>query len=278
MDVELFLEGQTRWEADSPHCLVVLHEMFQHASEQGWKEAEHMVHWGRQHGLPKLDTKADVSAIQLVGPQTSRKEIEFLYYKVYKLWWLLGSPPREPKLIAEVVSSLDDCQGWKRSDMPQRRREPNPTNILPARSRTPRRGMWGVCIERSLAEAREAHQKALAMVATLEEEIEQLSCPLIRSWLETQAPSRSRDCHRCRSRGWKRRHHQVWPEDCCAPYFGYHPSRRSLESEGDVVATEDLNLEEPLELGLEVTCFFQGSAESLEEENVKVPSPKAPID
>ena len=44
MDVELFLEGQARWEADSPHHLVILHKIFQHALEQGQKEAECMVH------------------------------------------------------------------------------------------------------------------------------------------------------------------------------------------------------------------------------------------
>ena len=43
MDVELFLEGQTKWEADSPHHLVMLHEMFQHAADQGQKEVEQMV-------------------------------------------------------------------------------------------------------------------------------------------------------------------------------------------------------------------------------------------
>ena len=42
-DVELFLERQARWETDSPHHLVMLHEMFQHALEQGLKEAEHMI-------------------------------------------------------------------------------------------------------------------------------------------------------------------------------------------------------------------------------------------
>ena len=40
MDVELFLEGQVKWEADSPHCLMMLYEMFCHAVDQGWKEAE----------------------------------------------------------------------------------------------------------------------------------------------------------------------------------------------------------------------------------------------
>ena len=119
MAVELFLEGQARWGADNPHCLVILHEMFQHASEQGQKEAEHMVCQGCQHGLLKLDPKVDISAIQLVGPQTSMMEFESLYYEVYKLQRLLGSPPREPELVEEVVASLEDCQGWDRGKMPQ---------------------------------------------------------------------------------------------------------------------------------------------------------------
>ena len=102
------------------------------------------------------------------------------------------------------------------------------------------------------------------MAATLEKEIEWMSCPLIRGQLETQAHSQSRDHHRCRSRGRKRKHHQVWPEDCHAPYFEYHPSQRSLESGGEAAAIRDLDLEEPPELGPEVTCFLQGSAESLE--------------
>ena len=43
MDIELFLQGQAKWEADNPHHLVILHKMFWHASEQGQKEAEHVV-------------------------------------------------------------------------------------------------------------------------------------------------------------------------------------------------------------------------------------------
>ena len=40
MDVELFLEIQNKWAEDSPHCLVILYEMFWHAAIKGWKEAE----------------------------------------------------------------------------------------------------------------------------------------------------------------------------------------------------------------------------------------------
>ena len=40
MDVELFLEIQNKWAEDSPHCLVILYEMFQHAAIEGQKEVE----------------------------------------------------------------------------------------------------------------------------------------------------------------------------------------------------------------------------------------------
>ena len=41
--------------------------------------------------------------------------------------------------------------------------------------------------------------------------------------------------------------------------------------------TEDTDLEEPPELGLEVTCFLRGSAENLEEEDKKMSPPEPPV-
>ena len=102
-------------------------------------------------------------------------------------------------------------------------------------------GRRDAAVESSLTEVREAHRKALAMAAALEEEIEQLSCPLTRSQSEAQAHSQSRDHCRCRSRGQKRRCCQVWLEDCWAPYIKYHPSQRGSESKGDKEAPEDFN-------------------------------------
>ena len=125
--------------------------------------------------------------------------------------------------------------------MPQVMREPSLADVWTPRNRTPRRGRRGASVARRFMEVREAHKKALAMAAALEEEIEWLSCPLIRSQSKAQAHSQNRDCCRYRSRGQKRRHHQVWPEDCHAPYFEYHPSWRSSESKGDTAAAEDLN-------------------------------------
>ena len=40
VDVDLFLEAQEQWAKDSPHCLIILHEMFLHATSEGQKEAE----------------------------------------------------------------------------------------------------------------------------------------------------------------------------------------------------------------------------------------------
>ena len=40
VDIDLFLEAQKQWAKDSPHHLIILHEMFLHATSEGWKEAE----------------------------------------------------------------------------------------------------------------------------------------------------------------------------------------------------------------------------------------------
>ena len=43
MDVEHFLESQALWEEDSPHCLAIMHKMFQHAAAEGWRGAEWII-------------------------------------------------------------------------------------------------------------------------------------------------------------------------------------------------------------------------------------------
>ena len=35
VDVELFIEGQAKWGADSPHCIMMLYKMFHHAADEG---------------------------------------------------------------------------------------------------------------------------------------------------------------------------------------------------------------------------------------------------
>ena len=99
-----------------------------------------MVCLGHQQGLPKLDPEADISTVQLVGPQTTRKEIQSLYLEGYKQQRLLGSPPWEPELMDEVVSSFKGCQGWKEEETSGATVRPQPTDAWSPRSRTPEKG------------------------------------------------------------------------------------------------------------------------------------------
>ena len=64
-----------RWELGTPHQSVILHKMFLHTAERGQKEAECMVHWGCQGSASEPDLEAGHSAMELVGYQTSCKEI-----------------------------------------------------------------------------------------------------------------------------------------------------------------------------------------------------------
>ena len=113
LDIEIFLEGQARWEKDSPYHLAMMYEMFRHATDEGQKEAEQTVCQGCQEGLPKLDPEADLSAVQLVGPKTTKEEILPLYQEVYKQQRLPGSPPVGSELMKEVLFAFEGCQGWR---------------------------------------------------------------------------------------------------------------------------------------------------------------------
>ena len=158
MDMEMFLDGYAGWGEGSSHQPVILPKIFQYTAEQGQKEVEWMICQGHQHGLPKLDPKADVSAIQLVRPQTSKEEFRALYYKVNKLRRLPGSPLWEPEwmeeIATEIVSSLKGHLGWKGDGPLQRMEEPGLTDIWPLRSKTPV-GRRDTSTERSLAKVRE---------------------------------------------------------------------------------------------------------------------------
>ena len=167
---------------------------------------------------------------------------------------------------------LKTTKGRNEGKHQKQQRSPGQWTSGSPRSRTPRRGRRETSVERSLAKVRQAHQKEL------EEEIEWLSHPLVRSWPEVWAHSKSRDCHVCRSRGQVRRCHQLWPEDCHASYFEYHPSQRNLESSREAAVMDNANLEEPPEFGPEVTCFLRGSAENSEEEGKRVHSPEPPLE
>ena len=75
IDIGLFLDEYPSWELGTPNQSMILHEMFLHAAGTGQKEAEYMVHQGCQGSTMGPDLQGGPSAMELVGYQTSHKEI-----------------------------------------------------------------------------------------------------------------------------------------------------------------------------------------------------------
>ena len=174
MDVDLFLELQNRWPEDSPQWLVILHEMFQHAAIEGWKEPERTISQGCQQHMPQLNPEAGTPAIQLVGPEMTKEELLEIYLEVYKLHRLPGSPPREPAILEEIMALVPDHPRSEEDQTHEAAAQSCPGGSHSSRSRAPHRRN-NDSVEKSLATVHDAHQKALATIFTLEREIERLN-------------------------------------------------------------------------------------------------------
>ena len=164
-DIDLFLEAQKQWAKDSPHHLVILHEMFLHAASKGQKEAEWVVYQGCHQHMPQLDPEVGIPAIHLVHPEIDREQLLELYLEVYKLHRLPGSPPGELAILDEISSVLP-CHPQEEKGTPNAQRPVSPKGFHSPQNR-PSLQEWEDSIDRSLARVREAHQKALSTVATL---------------------------------------------------------------------------------------------------------------
>ena len=116
IDAELFLNEYPRWELGAPHQSVILHEMFLHAAEWGWKEAERLICWGCQGSIWRPNLEADQSAMELVGYRTSHKEIRDIYHSVYLLRRSPGLPPCgsqwQREVICNILSFLRSQLNW----------------------------------------------------------------------------------------------------------------------------------------------------------------------
>ena len=145
---------------------------------------EWAIHQGHWQALPRLDAKADVPAIQLMGFKTTWREIRELYNYVYQLKWLLGPPPCSPEqaeeLAWEIVTSLKEHlrQRWGLALLgggPEH--SPTRTHMPDHPAKAPQR-TWQKeddSCDCALAEVREADQWALVAAHLLEEKNERLS-------------------------------------------------------------------------------------------------------
>ena len=169
IDAELFLNEYPRWELGAPHQSVIMHKMFLHTAEWGQKEAERLICQGHQGSVSRSDLEVDQSAMELVGYQTSHKEIWDIYHSVYLLRRSPGLPPCGPqwrgRAICDILSSLTSQLHWQ---------------VCPATAGEP----WGPmdeCLFRlsrreSYEEAlKVAHQRPLETTEVLRSDIERLS-------------------------------------------------------------------------------------------------------
>ena len=162
LDAELFLNKYPRWDIEGPYHPIILHSMFLHPAGEGWREAERVIHWGHQHGLPKLDLKANLPAIQLVGYQTSEGNLGPLSWGISTkkvaqpatLWALTEgrSHLRHIVLTEELLAEMggttmlekDQCSATVAAPSPSATLNPNPG---PMREKThtmrPSRGQRG---------------------------------------------------------------------------------------------------------------------------------------
>ena len=250
IDVELFLNKYPQWELGTPHWSVILHMMFLHAVERGWKEAECMVCWGHQGSTLEPDPEAGHSTMELVGYRTSHKEIKDIYQSVYLLWRPTGLPCCGDQLrrrtIWDILSSLKD---WL-----HRCRYPAAAGEDPE----PQEGWWSrpnrwEPYEEAL---RAACQRALDTAEALQGDIERLSWRARdRSWTHswTHSQSWSRSCSRSRRRSCSRACSQSHP-------WNSSQSRQSRSPNGPLPGRRVM-FREP-----EVRPNFEGSVEDYSSE------------
>ena len=147
---------------------------------------------GRWEPSAEQDLKAEIPAIELVGPDSTKEDIAETYCDMYQLWRLLGELPcddeTEEVLCQEILDSIKECLwcmgvptllGEGLSQYPAGTSWCNPQTNYSARIHATydrfKNIKWDSCGE-ALAIVRDAHQQVLAATAPLEDKIERLSC------------------------------------------------------------------------------------------------------
>ena len=156
-----------------------------------------MFHQGQQGSVPKPDPGVEQSAMELVGYQTSRKEMRDIYHSVYLLRRSPGSPSCEERqrrsAIQDILSSLMvRLQRWTLSATTEGL-DPQETEWVRLDQQSSYEvALWVAC------------QRALETAEALQSDIDRLgSEQRRRSWVRgpcSQSRSQSGTCSRHQSR------------------------------------------------------------------------------
>ena len=202
IDVGLFLDEYPQWELGTPHWSIILHEMFLHATKRGQKEAEQMFCQGCWGSMYNPNSKADQSAMELVGYHTSWKEIRDIYQSIYLLRRAPGLPSCRDKLrrkaIQDILPSL-------KGQLHRHGHSATARDLELQEEEQFRPNQWG-----SYEEAlRAGCQRALDTAEALKSDIERLSQRRRdRSWTHSRTCSQTHSWSRShsRTRSWSRSH------------------------------------------------------------------------
>ena len=216
VESDLFRDEYPRWDLGTLHQLVILHEMFLHATAKGWQETDHMWHRGCQERVKEPDPEAGQSALELIGYHTFRAEIRDVYHSVYLLNRALGFPScraaQQRMAIQEILFYLQErLRRWV---------PPDRTGDLPVKAR-------GQSPPQSYEAALQAaHQKMMETTTALQSDLDRLNWESrgrshthvrngswCRMWSSSQCRMQSNSRRRVHSRSQHQAHSQGQSED-----------------------------------------------------------------
>ena len=195
VDLDLFLDEYPQRDLGTLHRPVILHEMFLHATDRGWKETERMCRRGCQSSVREPDPVMDQSALQLIGYHTLQMELRDVYHSIYLLNRAPGFPScgvaQRRKVIQEILSSLQErLHRWTSpggmEDFPDDARGLSPPQSYEA-------ALQAAC------------QKMMETAAALQSDLDQLNNE---SRGRSQTHSQSGSWHMMQSSSWQRGHSQ----------------------------------------------------------------------
>ena len=105
---DAFLDEWSRWEPGRYHCPFLIYQMFAHTMVTGQKEYDQAIYWGQQLPLPEQDPSTKPSAIELIGPRSTREEIRGAYNNVYQLLRSPGESPCDAEMEERVHQEILD--------------------------------------------------------------------------------------------------------------------------------------------------------------------------
>ena len=113
LDANAYLKEQWHWAPGGLHHKYLCQQMFSHAATTGWSLYDHAIHWGWREPLQEQDLGAEPTAMELVHPDSTWKDIGDLYWDVHKLQRLprRGQPEEATKecLHQDILDSLKEC-------------------------------------------------------------------------------------------------------------------------------------------------------------------------